>query len=338
MQILISLISLYLELEILGILVFNSTTGKSLWKFQREKEINFCKFNSNGKQIASEINHKSISVSDSIRGHAIKVLEYPGSGRYLSSDSLKFEEDLLLYMIDGYIYILDTNNTKTVIKIKTDIKIPSTMFSLHPGGRLIAVKQNYNIISFKNLYHSSILSQHKKNMKCKGLNLEGTVVDLSAGLSEENVTLFVEKGEYYPFDKNTIRELFSNSPTNTTSNVEINLMNVSLTPLHVKIVENYPQLNNLKRLNFAHNNLCDEGGEIVGNNKTWVNLEELILKKTNIGDKSAIAISRNQTWKNLKKLDLSQNNIGDEGAVSISESDVWKNLAALNLSSNKHSY
>ena len=320
-----------------GILFYDYGTGKCLLK-QSPKNIGFFKCNSNGNQIASKVSRNFIRISDIVRGHAIKALkyqdetdEYKGEGPNINS--LKFGEDLLLYDHHNFIYILDIVSAKIVKRDISDIELKSAMYSLHPRGELIAAKKNKNTITFNNFYQDDSVV-YKERANHRGLNLEGVIANLSVELSEENIGVFIRKGEYYPFDKSTLQVLFSSSLSETMNIVEIKLVYSNLTSLHVKIIENYHQLNDLKRLNLSRNKLSDKGGELIGCNKSWVNLEELMLRETGIGDKSAVSLGSNYTWKNLKKLDLSQNNIGNEGAISIAGNDVWENLTALNLSSN----
>ena len=101
------------------------------------------------------------------------------------------------------------------------------------------------------------------------MNLEGVIANLSVGLSEENIELFIKKGEYYPFNEIMIQGLFSNNLSETTNITEINWVASNITSLHVKIIENYIQLKDLKRLNLSSNKLSEEGGEIIGSNKFW---------------------------------------------------------------------
>ena len=317
-----------------GIMLFNSETGKIILK-QRHEELNFCKFNSNGKQIASKIENRSISVLDSIRGHTIKLLEYQDSEKSSNLSTLGFEEDLLLSVRDSSLHILDTTSAKAVVKLRSDSKIENTSFSLHPEGRLITTKKTQDTISFEGLYDTNGSAVQNEKINHKGLNLEGVIANRAVGLSEVNIMLFAEKGEYYPFDENVIRGLFSNKPIEEINISEISSVDTGLTLFHVKIIDSYAQWSTLKKLDLTSNNIGEEGGEIIGNNKFWVHLEELVLRETNIGDRSAVAISQNHTWKNLKKLDLSNNKIGNKGAISIATNDVWKSLTVLNLSWNK---
>ena len=321
-----------------GLLFYDYVTGKCLLK-QSPKNIGFFKCNSNGNQIASKASQNLIHISDIVRGHAIKALKYQdekdeGMDKVDPNlNSLKFGEDLLLYEYGNSIHILDIVSAKIIKRNISNMKLNSTTSSLHPRGELIAVKKNKNTITFNNLYQADSTIQ-KESANHKGLNLEGVIANLSVELSEENIGVFIKKGEYHPFDEIMIQELFSNRLSETTNIAKISLESSNLTSLHVKIIENYLQLNDLKRLDLSSNKLSEEGGEIIGCNKSWINLEELTLRETEIGDKSAIAIGSNQTWKNLKELDLSQNNIGDEGAISIAGNDVWESLTVLNLSSN----
>ena len=226
-----------------GILFYDYVTGKCLLK-QRQKDIEFCKSSSNGKQIASKTSKKFICISDIVRGHAIKALKYQGESD-LSESSIKFEKDLLLYEYGSYIYTLDIIGAKIVERNISDIKLKSTMYSLHPRGELIAAKKNKNTITFNNLHQDDSIIE-KESANHKGLNLEGVIANLSVGLSEENIGLFISKGEYYPFDKSTIQVLFSNSLSEIMNIAEIKLVYSNLTSLHLKIIENYSQANNLK--------------------------------------------------------------------------------------------
>ena len=138
-------------------------------------------------------------------------------------NSLKFGEDLLLYEYGSYIYILDIISAKIVKRNISDIKLKSAMYSLHPRNELIALKKSKNTISFNNLYQDDSIIQ-KESANHKGLNLKGVIANLSVGLSEENIGLFISKGEYYPFDEILNQELFSNSLSETTKITEINLV------------------------------------------------------------------------------------------------------------------
>ena len=334
-----------LGVENRGILLYNYVTGMCILK-QRQQNINLCKCNSNGKQIASKEFKELVCISDIVRGHTIKALKYQDENHKYENtrnsipSSLKFEGDLLLYGYGSFFYIFDIASVKAFKRSLDDITQNDTMSSLHPRDGIIAVKKNKNTITFNNLYQEDS-AVHKENTNHKGLNLEGVIANLSVGVSEENIGIFVKKGEYHLFDEITIRGLFSNSLSDlseTINNAEISLVSSSLTILHVKIIDSYAQWSTLKKLNLAENSIGDEGGEIIASNKSWVNLEELTLRQTEIGDKSAVLIGSNQIWKYLTKLDLSENSIGDEGAISIAGNDVWKNLAILNLNWNKILY
>ena len=215
--------------EFRGFLLYQSTTGERL-RNQRQRGIESCKISSNGKQIACKSKGRVeyvyssktrkfemeqevvIQISDVVRGHSTKVLKYllPDS----NLGSLKFEGDLLSYMRDNCVHILDTTGTKAVSETKCDTKteetkIEITMFSLLPEGRLAATVKNGNTISFKNLYHSDDdFAIWKENMNLKGLNLQGITATPSVGLSEENIMLFVNKGEYGSFHKQLIKSIF----------------------------------------------------------------------------------------------------------------------------------
>ena len=236
-----------------GVFFYDYVTGKCLLK-QNQKGIEFCKCNLNGKQIASKASYDHIHISDIVRGHTIKALKYQDEND-LSESSIKFEEDLLLYKYGSFIYFLDTISAKTVKKIIYNITPNRAMFSLHPGGGLIAVEKNKNTISFNNLDDSAVF---KQSNNYKGLNLEGVIANLSVGLSEENIRLFIVKGEYYPFDEIMIQKLFSNSLSETTNIAEISWASSNLNSIHVKIIEKYIQFNDLKELDLSDNKLLDE--------------------------------------------------------------------------------
>ena len=248
-------------------MIFNSATGKRVSK-QRHKEIKFCKFNSNGRQVASNIEYTSIYVSDSIRGHTIKVLKFQEYKNSLDWSSLKFEKDLVQYVRDDFIEILDTTSTRTAIKVGSAIQLKNAMFSQHPEGRLIAVKKNKETIAFRNLYDTDDSAIQKRKTTKRGIKLKGVLANLSVGLSEDNIMLFIEKGEYYPFDETTIRGMFSNSPIEEINIPEISLADKRLSLFHIRIIDSYAQWSTLKKLDLTNNNISDKGGEIIGNNKS----------------------------------------------------------------------
>ena len=117
-----------------GILFYDYVTGKCLLK-QRQKDIEFCKCSSNGKQIASKTSKKSIYISDIVRGHAIKVLKYQVEKDEEDEDEIRFKSELikirekifLLYEYGNFIYILDIVSAKIVKRNISNIKLNSTM-------------------------------------------------------------------------------------------------------------------------------------------------------------------------------------------------------------------
>ena len=105
-----------------GIVIYDSVTGKQVLKRRQEKDV---KFNSNGKQMVSSLYGDSdlFYISDVVRGHTIKVLEYQEKNKRSFQSSLKFEEDILQYARDDFIYIIDIVSAMAFIKIKFDSKL-----------------------------------------------------------------------------------------------------------------------------------------------------------------------------------------------------------------------
>ena len=319
-----------------GAFLCNSITGRLLWR-QREA-LGFCVLSSDGKQVASGVNKEFIYISDSVRGGlTIKVL-----GDQINDDSsgqspiFSFHpnDKLALLSTNKAIEVLDISNGLSIKQVAQS-RIDQKRYSLHPDGQFIALIDDKNTICFESIYHDNSEFQPRRDTDRKGLNLQGATANRCGELSEKNIMLFVDKGEYYPFDKSIIQGIFSKKPEDANSTEEVNLAAADLNSTHARIIANCVHWCNLRKLNLWSNQLEDDGGELIGNSKSWMNLEELILRQSEIGDKTAVAIGKNQSWKSLKKLDLASNEICDAGADAIGANERWINLEELNLSHNR---
>ena len=204
----------------------------------------------------------------------------------------------------------------------------------------------------------------KSGPNWQGINLSGTNIDNSNELSEENVLIFNQEGDYKNFNQKEIRELLLKSHKQTLEKITIlELKNRGFNSNCANIIaRNSQKWISLKKLDLSRNNLLDVDAEKIFKNSSWPNLQELILSSNKISYKTVIAIAsstnwqklrklyldfncidsisgvvlgKNTTWSNLEELVLNNNQLDDKGTIAIGKNTTWKNLKRLDLGSNQ---
>ena len=299
----------------------NIATGKPILKLNQRT--NYCKLSSDAKQIASWYGDRTIRISDSVRGHSVKSLKT----RMVKSFQLIGQQ--ILIRKGNKITARDVSDGKKTVLIPSMYKPYSRYYKLSINllDNHFACLETASNVSFQQLSLPDIA-----NWK---LNLQGAVVNGSNGLSEENITLFLKKGDYGVFDGDMLKYLFPRSVRESENIREISFIYRKLAPVHAKIIGKDINWRNLQKLDLSGNFFKDLGGQAIVSNESWPNLEELVLKGTGIGSATAKKIATNQTWKHLKKLDLGSNDINDLGAIEIGKSRIWTELEILDLSANR---
>ena len=317
-----------------GFLLLNLITGKYITK-RRQQGLTPYKFSPDGKQIASRTIKGNINVIDCVRGHTIKSLNSPGHISGSNHISFIFGKDFILPTVDKSIEVRDIANGRSIKYIQSENKLNLEKLSLHPNNLQIAMVNKGNVLSFESISPCFDSFTKLRGFNCKGLNLKGTFAHYSTGLSEKNITTFIDKGSYDTFDDGTLENIFLTNTDDASSIREVVLTTQAININQAGILSSCIHWINLTKLDLSGCRLGDEGGMKIASNPSWTNLEEIILKQTHIGDMTAAAIGNNQFWRNIKKLNLSMNKISDIGACAIGTNKLWTNLEELDLSENK---
>ena len=338
------------DLIILGdgrrtVTLYNTKTGKPLLK--QRKRASFCKFSLDGSQILSRLAEGDLHVSDMKRGYTVK--SYNAKTDYHGLDHLSwlyYDGRLMLWTSGRFLYAHDVASAKRYSSIPLRVRYSvfqcsdGPWYCLSPGSNRLALgdMDHSNIFWFGSLFDLTNTSQPSYSPlrganNFKGLNLEGTIIDYSSGLSEENIRAFKLRGDYREFTEDDIARLFQSDCAGKIT--DISFANKKLTDISIRIIGRDSKWTGLRKLDLSKNVLGDEKGELIGKQRSWPNLEEISLHATNIGDKTAVAIACNPTWKNMKKIQLSQNTIGIAGAEAIGKNKIWENLESLDLYRNQ---
>ena len=182
-------------------------------------------------------------------------------------------------------------------------------FTVNPfATEQLAILLNNNSIVFwsssdsKRKYESTII----KGVNQQGISLSGVNIDNSNGLSEKNILIFNQEGDYKGFNQNEIRELLLKDQKQTIENVtffDFKSRGFNSESANI-IARNSEKWINLKKLNLSRNNFLDADAEKIAENAVWPNLEELILSSNQISNKAVTAIASNTTGRKLRKLCL----------------------------------
>ena len=116
----------------------------------------------------------------------------------------------------------------------------------------------------------------------KDLNLDGVSIDDAIGLSDSNVSIFNQQGDYKGFKNNEIRELLLGDERQQFGNVTtIELKDRGLDNKSANIItRNSKKWINLKKLDLSKNNLSDDDVNKIFSRSAFPKLQELILSST----------------------------------------------------------
>ena len=350
--------------------LFHSTHQKYLFEYKTPDEytaFTMSKFHDDGRQVALGTTNGGIHVLDYVRGCLIKTLQCPNKKEYLYIDQV----------VDISFSSCGTNLISAdMINLKIEDIADGNHLIKFLGGRIRQIAVNpiiqmqgvkVSVNSFTKSIAREVLERVNfsmiKGTNSKGLELSGANIDGSLRLSEENIMLFDQKGDYQGFGTENIQKMILNTKGPGLENITtIDLKNREINARGASVLGRNQNWCNLRKLDLSMNEISDDGAVEIAKNKSWTNLQELSLASNKIFDRALVTISANTSWgnlrklhlksnrisslgaatlgtnsiwKNLEELDLSQNEIGDDGAIAISHNDTWKDLKKLNLSSNE---
>ena len=332
------------------LMIWNRTTRRRLAQFRnRQKDIK-CKYLMKGSQIVAQSSSDKFLVYDTVRGHLMKFFRKQSA--YLS------DGQLALIGSDEKVLSLDMASGKAILQFKDNtMNFASSPFAVSSDFKQIAFAKDKMLYVYNNF--SKLQTQEKQSRDMNRLNLHGTIIDFAAKLSEENIQVFTQIGDYQSLEG--CMQKILQSKLDHSEIIEVNLSNIPISDKRAEIIgrnltwQNLQKLelracniqksgaialgNNiswrkLRILDLSENKIGDTGAEGLAKNKSWVNLEELLLRNNEIERNGGRAIGMNESWGKLKRLDLESNKIGSEGASAISKNPAWTSLVELNLSSN----
>mgnify|MGYP000856791752 FL=1 len=320
----------------------HSHTGKYIGKFASSSNGSPNKggFSSDGKQIVVENSIDPINIFDCLRGYLIKSYEINEDDAYQpSSPGPSFSSyNSQILSVNGT--NVRTRDVATGIYKEKAFYHEVKCYSMHPASP----SGIFGLTEAKPfVFLESLMLQQERSAKNdlnginkKGFSVTGTNIDSTKGLSEENIMIFEQVGDYKGFETNNIQELFFNDQLSALEKITyLDLSYGNLGYQGAKIIGRNIKWVNLRKLDLSNNSIAEEGAVALAMNKTWEELQELILNSNEISDKGLIALSENPCWKNLRKLHLESNCIGDLGAKSLGMNSTWKKLEELNLSENQ---
>lgn len=320
-----------------GMRLYNLVTGKPIYKQkQGSSEV---RVSSHCYQLANLSYPNELAfITDYIRGNILKSLSLRKFSYNDFSTGWSFGLDgrsIVTPQGASNLCIQDIAYPEDLIKpFHSESHYTSKNYSLRADGKQIAFVGNASTISFFNFLP---IQQNAplKGIYNKGLSLKGANISGSRGLSDKNIRIFRDKGDYLDFDDEVIKKYFLCSSTESENRQELSLVDAKFTKLKGQVIEKEPGCANLRKLDLSENSIGDAAGRTIAINKTWTNLEELLLNSTNIGSKTISGLIRNETWKNLKKLHLRANKINDSHAEMLANCKIWKNLEDIDLSHNE---
>ena len=315
--------------------LYDSADGRYIRKFGHVydlSEANSCRLSASGIQMVVGI-EGMFDMLDVVRNHPIKNFEHlldeddeivQGEDTQTMNFSLSRFATYVASTRNSSIKIQDTADGEYVLK-NSGYKIKSHLMDPFDPN-LLTILLDKKVISF---WDSNAVGGERTL-----LDWDGTNIDDATGLSEENVMVFFQKGDYTALGKEEIQELVLNG-TDPETITKIDLSKRNSSPHLAHIIGRSSKWRNLERLDLSSNNILDEGALQIAKNLTWPNLQELILTSTQISNDSCSEIANNISWMKLRRLDLSTNSIGKLGAEVLSMNKTWDNLEELDLSDNK---
>ena len=331
---------IFIERRTNGPLLYHSGTGKLIRKLEnvieRPKAVRN-RFSSDGKQIALSTEEK-INILDCIRGHMIKALKH-ANGNYYSGILDSTFSPCGTLMLSAKYNTLQIQNIADREYEMLHLNEGITHYSIDPAepDQITLTLKDKKIVFLE----VEIMRQFQKTPLTKGahdsgLSLAGTNIDDSLGLSEENILIFDQNGDYFGFEKENIQELILNDRKADMDKITEIKLNIGYRGAHsAQIIGRSGKWINLERLDLSGNNISDKDALNLGSNLTWKNLQELILNANNLSGRAITGIADNPCWKNLRKLDLALNKITDVAAKSLGKNSIWENLEELNLRENQ---
>ena len=318
---------------------YNAITGRYTCKFKTrfEYQATHTNFNSEGNQVVIGRDNGSLLILDGIRSHLIKFLKDNCADCVASLQNPKFGGDGT-QIISTIGRTLEFRNAADSEYEGKELDDQLIHYSIDPvGNGQIAVLLRGKKVMFTEV--EALKNDHRvtpiTGVSHRGLCLAGTNIDDSRGLSDENIMLFDQRGDYYGFGKEKIKELILNSQTaNLAKITTIHLCIGSRGSQCAQVIGRNSNWINLESLNLSGNGINDGDTVALGKNMAWKNLQELILSSNHLSDKTAAAIAGNPCWKSLRKLHLASNKINDAGAKSLGKNLIWENLEELDLSQN----
>ena len=359
----------------------HSLSGQHIRTFRTIKE-NFAasqlSFSREAKQAIAGFTDGSTIILDSIRGHVVKTLkdeDYNGNVkqyRLVNPSFASRSKEIISATIHMGRDVMQVQNS-------ADGEIELHYAPLHEAAlsrcysadpvyqtniALVTESKTISLIETTRLprdFQTAI----KHNLRQVDKFFAGANIDNAFGLSEENIMIFDQVGEYKGIGKDQIRKLFLNSRISDLEKITtVELSDRKLDWRSARIISRNSKWINLRRLDLSTNNIFNGNEDFVtlAANQTWTKLQELILNYNKLRDEDATTISENSCWKdlrllqlkstplsnlggvsigkntiweNLEELDLSQNRIGDEGAIAIGNNHIWRNLKRLDLGYNE---
>ena len=205
-----------------GLFLCNAATGRHMQKLHiqsRDSIAKSYKFNSDGKQTAVGSVDGAVNISDFIRNHLIK---YPNILISENSSLFDFYSTKLIVAKDSIIGTFDTASVELLQHKNLCAKVED--FNINPVAteQLAVLLDNSSIVFWslsnsKRKYESTAI----KGTNQQGLSLCGVNLDNSNELSEKNVLIFNQEGDYIGFRPNEIRELLLIDPKQTLENVTV---------------------------------------------------------------------------------------------------------------------
>ena len=238
--------------------LYNATDGKHLQRLQNKTHIdivNNYKFSSDGKQIVTK-NHivrknnnyhftyhgPNIKITDYIRSHEIKYIApeiKPDRENYALDkwtydsfmEKLNHIQNSLIIWYSDQIILLNEEcsvfHNSVTGKHESSVSLLGDNFSINPieTGQIAVFSKLMKRISCESLLSKKkTLCTHKHGVNRLGINLQHANIDYSYGLSDENILMFKQKGDYTCFTKDQIRELILGDINQNFAHVtEINL-------------------------------------------------------------------------------------------------------------------
>lgn len=198
-----------------GFHLYSTTTGKYIRKGLRVKQgvnASDSEVSSDGRQIAVGTMNGTNYLIDCVRGHLCKFLKHAS----LPTHNWSSNEKVMISVAGSCFQFQETTGNRCT---QYWFLAPISQYSMDPyGTNQIAVLLNDKTVTFLN----SELSQNAvKGPQKKELSLTGANIDDSLEISEENIMIFDQKGDYNGLGKKSIQELFLNSQSEELEKITI---------------------------------------------------------------------------------------------------------------------